>query len=492
MMITSLNGLKNTLLLTLTLLIVISCGKNDETQSLNPTVFDSQIIIGSTDWKEISELSTTNSIRKASSPVADVTLAAVQSRCTGFLISEDVLMTNEHCIPSASDAVGVTASFRHLKGVSESSWETYDCSTFLMNNVEHDFALLKCSGSPGRKFGFVSIDSNEKSTGLSVYVVQQNCDYYLERGCDWTKKYSTGSFTEVSDEYTHNADTLGGSSGSPVFDSATHKVVGLHHAGYGNNGLGRGYENYAVKMSEIVPVINSQYPDLLSSDVDSPVSSGNNNSLSSAFKLTGKTQVVSGQGISSEDEFDYYTVKAKKNSNVSVKVKFYHSKGDLDVYVVSSNGEVLEKFESSTDDESFSFKSLGEEVYFVVLGYRGAVNTYTLSVDVVDSNVKNDSFESASQLDFFQEEEFSLSENDKDFFFFDLTSTRSVDIKVEFAHAKGDLDVKVFDVNKKLVASSLSTMDIEEVSKYLSKGRYYVQIYGYKGVGNSYKIILSK
>lgn len=494
MMITSKNCLKKTLLLTFTLLIVISCGKSDETQSSDPTLFDSQIIIGSTDWKEISDLSTTHSIRKASSPVADVTLAMAQSRCTGFLISEDVLMTNEHCIPSASDAVGVTASFRHLKGVGESSWETYDCSTFLMNNVEHDFALLKCSGSPGSKFGFVTIDSSEKSADQSIYIVQQNCDYYLDRGCDWTKKYSTGSITEVSDEYTHNADTLGGSSGSPMFDSSTHKVVGLHHAGYGNNGMGRGYENYAVKMSEIVPVINSRFPDLFSSnDVPGEVDvTENNNSIAKAFKLSGDNQSLQGLSVDSSSDLDYYSIEASSGDKVSVSVNFSHSRGDLDIYVVSSSGKVLSKSETSTDNEKFSFESSGEKVYFVVFGYQGAVNSYSLNVSVESLDVENNSFEAAKEVSFSKEKEFTLDQNDTDFFFFELSSSSSIEITVNFLHSKGDLDIKLFDSSKKVVASSLSTKDVEEVSKYLSKGKYYIQVYGYKGVGNSYKLSVTK
>ncbi|ATH06846.1 hypothetical protein BIY24_02495 [Halobacteriovorax marinus] len=492
MMITSLKCLpKNLLLLTFTFALVISCGKNDETSSSDPALFDSQIIIGSVDWKEISDLSTTNSIRKASSPVADVTLPVMGSRCTGFLISEDVLMTNEHCIPSAAYAEGVTASFRHLKGVSESNWEEYDCSTFLMNNAEFDFALLKCSGSPGRKFGFVEIDSSHKSTGTSVYIVQQNCDYYSSRNCDWTKKYSKGSITEVADEYTHNADTLGGSSGSPMFDASSHKVVGLHHAGLGNNGMGRGYENYAVKMSEIVPVINARFPSLLGGGTPSSGDqTEDNNTLSKAFSLKGSSETLSGLSVESSDDLDYYSLKAARGAQVSVSVKFSHSKGDLDVYLVNSSGGVVKKVESSSDNEEFSYVSTGEKVYFVVFGYKGAVNTYKMHVTVSSQNVENDSFETAKALDTNHSEDYSLSKNENDFFSFEVSRTSSVSVKIEFTHSRGDLDMKIFDKNKKVVASSLSTKNVEEVTKSLAKGKYYVQVYGYKGAANDYSLTI--
>ncbi|PIK14839.1 serine protease [Halobacteriovorax sp. JY17] len=497
MMITSLQSLKKqSVLLILISIFFISCGKKDATSAGVAQLVDSQIIVGSLDWKEISDLSESNLIRKASSPIADVTLPAMQSRCTGFLISEDVLMTNEHCIPSASDAEGVTASFRHLKGVSEGAWEKYDCSTFLMNNSQHDFALLKCAGKPGRKFGFVKLDSSVKRSGASIYIVQQNCDYYSSRSCDWSKKYSKGTITDVLDEYTHSADTLGGSSGSPMFDASSHKVVGLHHAGYGNDGMGRGYENYAVKMSEIVPVIESRFPDLLvgGDSSDTPSSSQDDNgTLSKAFKLSGKNQSITGLEVSSGSDLDYYSIKADDGSEVTVRVIFDHSDGDLDIFQVSRSGSVIKKVESSTDNEEFSFVSNGEEVFFVVFGYKGAVNDYSMSVtSISNEEEENNTFDSAQVISFSGEKDFSLEKNDTDFFKFDLSKTTTVLIKASFSHGKGDLDMKVFDKDRKVIASSLSTKNIEEVSKTLSKGTYYIQVYGYKGVGNSYKLSVQK
>lgn len=245
------------LLLALSIVIIVSsCGQQNQN---GDEVLGSSIIVGDLDWKEVTSLSSTHPIRVNSKAVADIDLPVMGSRCTGFMITEDILMTNQHCIPSSSYARGVTARFNHELNVQKSDIEEFDCSTFIGNNEELDFALLKCSGSPGRKYGVVSLSADAERVGASVYVIQQNCDYYSKSDCDWTKKYSLGSITKVADEYSHNADTLGGSSGSPVFSNSSNKVVALHHAGYGNNGMGRGYENYAVPMSKILPVLKTRF-----------------------------------------------------------------------------------------------------------------------------------------------------------------------------------------------------------------------------------------
>ena len=493
MMITSKKNRHQSLLVLVTLMtsLLISCGKQDQSEGSGAKLFDSQIIVGDIDWREITSLTSTTKIRKASSPVADIKLPVMGSRCTGFLISEDVLMTNEHCIPTEDHAAGVTASFRHLKGVSEANWETYDCSTFVMNNAEYDFALLKCSGAPGRKFGFVKLDSAQKRTGNSIYVVQQNCDYYSSRGCDWTKKYSKGKIVRIDGEYVHNADTLGGSSGSPVFDYQTHKVVALHHAGLGNNGMGRGSENYAVPMRDIVPVINGEFPGLIGGTSTPPSDqTDSNNSVATAFKLSGKTQTLEGLSISSKEDVDYYSIKAGSGDKVKIKTIFKHSRGDLDVFVIDARGNVLKKIESSSDNEEVSFTSKGETTYFVVFGYKDATNSYDLKVSVEKSSQSQRSDNTmATARVFTEDQDFSDaldSKSDVDFFKFSVRGTKTISASIEFSHSRGDLDLKLYDASGKVVKSAAGTKNIESITMKLSKGTYYLKVYGYKGAMNTY------
>ena len=67
-----------------------SCGNRKQSFSNSDDIVMGSIIVGSLDWKEITTLSSNSPIFENASFVGDVDLPAVGSRCTGFLISEDV------------------------------------------------------------------------------------------------------------------------------------------------------------------------------------------------------------------------------------------------------------------------------------------------------------------------------------------------------------------------------------------------------------------
>ncbi|MEX1100172.1 MAG: hypothetical protein WEB87_07090, partial [Bacteriovoracaceae bacterium] len=78
--------------------------------------------------------------------------------------------------------------------------------------------------------------------------------------CLPTQKISTGVLLgSNSTQIKHDADTLGGSSGSPIFDKGSHKVVGIHNAGL-NHGPNNGGTNYGIPMYRIVDHLKSAYP----------------------------------------------------------------------------------------------------------------------------------------------------------------------------------------------------------------------------------------
>jgi hypothetical protein len=226
-----------------------------------------KIIVGDfePDWVNI-EIVDNEQIREQSRAIGRLILPAKKNAaCTAFLISDDVIMTNHHCISSAEDAVGAKVYFNYL---SEGEHQTVICDKFISNNEKLDYALLKCEGSPGNIFGKVKLSQNEPDNGMPIYLIHQNCDYYQIKGCKRSKKLSFGSITGFnSSRVYHNADTLPGSSGSPIFSLDTHEVIGLHNSGSGheeNNGRrnGRGKTNLGIKMSQILSEIQVILPDL--------------------------------------------------------------------------------------------------------------------------------------------------------------------------------------------------------------------------------------
>ena len=488
------------------LVLVASCGSKNESGNV-PELSQGQIIIGGLDWVEIGDLSESNQIKEWSQAVADIDLPVMGARCTGFLISEDVLMTNEHCIPAASYARGVSVTFDHIKGTTESQRERFDCSEFIGNDSTLDYALLRCSGSPGSVYGYVSLDSQSFSRGKAITVIQQNCDYYNDRSCDWSKKYSKGKITQSSDEYTHNADTLGGSSGSPVFDSSTGRVIAIHHAGLGNDGQGRGVENYAVPMAKIVPHIVSRFPSLFDqvggdgdSDRDQATDKdpkGAGDSAASAYDLKSKTQSFS-ERIGVSGDFDFYKLVLKSGESAKVSVKFSHSKGDLDIKVLGTGNTVVAKSEGTTGIEQVELSSAGT-YYVVVYGYKDATGDYEFSLiksaassqatEFVDSS--NDS---AGQAKFYARPSSGAnlaieSSSDADYFGFELAAGESFVVQMKLKHSDGDLDLYVLDEDQKVVAKSETTTNVESVNfKATKSGKYFVLVKGYRGATGSYEL----
>ena len=228
------------------------------------------------------------------------------------------------------------------------------------------------------------LDVSSFQANSGVYVIQQNCDYYSNRDCYHTKKISRGTASVSDAQITHNADTLGGSSGSPVFSSITHEVVGIHHAGLGNNGQGRGVENYAVSMSKIVPYIQANFPSIAlgaqggGSPSAPPVQVRNNDTMEGAT-LMGRFKRVRG-AIDSSKDIDYFEFEVDQSDRVAIDLVIASARVDLDIYLIEKGAGLVAKSESITTVEEVSeFLSAGT-YYVLVKGYRGAVGNYTLTI----------------------------------------------------------------------------------------------------------------
>ncbi|MBI2521166.1 MAG: trypsin-like peptidase domain-containing protein [Bdellovibrio sp.] len=368
---------------------VLGCGRQQEAlNSSDSSIMSGAIIVGDVDWKDVTELDGSNPIRQNAKKVADLSLPAVESRCTGFLIGEDVLMTNHHCVTTAADAVGAKANFGHETGQAGEAL-TFTCDEFIGNNEEFDFALLRCKGKPGRTLGVVTLSGQNLQTGDKIYVVQQNCDYYLNRKCDWSKKYARGTIkgTNSDGDYKHDADTLGGSSGSPVFSEASNLVVALHHAGYGNNGLGRGVENYAVPMSKVVAKLRSNFP-VIAGQIGlggNPPGPSNrptyepNNSTAYAASVS-LPFATEGLSIDTAADKDWFKFSVVVKSSLTIKLQMANLSGDLDVKLFSSGGSLVGKSESVKQTEEITATLRPGVYYLQVYGYQGATNNYSLKI----------------------------------------------------------------------------------------------------------------
>ena len=164
--------------------------------------------------------------------------------CSGFLVGPSLLLTNHHCIfTDANDRKHQLQDIKVYMDYYGDDWKGGVSAGVLSvreASREYDYALLLLDKRLGDTYGWLEFDLNTPSKGRSVKIIQ----HPRGRPKEISRKHS--SITKVyADALHYQADTEGGSSGSPVFYSNGSKVIAIHHAGV------EGYWNEGVLMKNI-------------------------------------------------------------------------------------------------------------------------------------------------------------------------------------------------------------------------------------------------
>ena len=176
--------------------------------------------------------------RIASNAVARIIFRNGDPRGTGFLVSDRLLLTNNHVIPTKEFARGLVVEFRYEIGLGATAPNPIrfelDPATFFKTDEEDDldFTLIALgrqltTGANLSDFGCcpLSASSAKHSVGEPVTIVQHPDGDYKQVVLRENRILHRG------DTVLHYvADTEGGASGSPVFNDAW-QVVALHHWG---------------------------------------------------------------------------------------------------------------------------------------------------------------------------------------------------------------------------------------------------------------------
>ncbi len=81
------------------------------------------------------------------------------------------------------------------------------------------------------------------------------------------------------------------------------------------------------------------------------------------------------------NNLDWFAVTLAAPGDLLASIDFTHADGDLDLYLYSSDGTMIDYSTSTTDDEMVGVEGLEAGTYFLkVVGWQGAENTYDLEV----------------------------------------------------------------------------------------------------------------
>jgi len=269
----------------------LSYGRVDDFSSLITISYSSAAgeplgVIGSLDWLEVTDLARNSQEYQNARPVALLKLPD-GNWCTGFLVGPEILWTATHCIQdlSSQELEGVIAVFNWEAGVPPEQREEFLCNKVIaswpdLNSNSQAPAedrwgvtLLACQPgpigeeepeSPGGRWGVLRLCGEKAYPREPIYLIHQNdchgtssnCgirEYLTDLSADPNKKISFGVISDPQLEphiFGHDADTLGGSSGAPIFDPETGSVIG-YHRGW----IRKGEINIATSIKDIQPVL---------------------------------------------------------------------------------------------------------------------------------------------------------------------------------------------------------------------------------------------
>ena len=171
-------------------------------------------------------------VRGWAAPIARLSFVrgGQQYVCTGFLVTRDLLLTNEHCLGESEAALSALVEFGFDS--LNATPTTFRVSRLEAASVPLDYALVRLSRAAS-SFGRVTLTAAAATDGEALVIIQHPAGEFKQASID-DCKVKSASRPGVGDgptDFGHLCDTLGGSSGSPVLDRQTGGVVGLHHWG---------------------------------------------------------------------------------------------------------------------------------------------------------------------------------------------------------------------------------------------------------------------
>ena len=222
------------------------------------------------------------------------------------------------------------------------------------------------------------------------------------------------------------------------------------------------------------------------------------------------TQIRPDLSVESGDD-DWFQFTTLADGEVQIDLRFHHNLGDVDLRIFDADNNYLGGSFSVTDDESLAL-NLDQGTYYArVYGYAGASNpNYDLEITLPggggmiddDTYEDNDTLETAAELRGLINglntfDDLVALSGDDDYYRFNLPGTGGLgnELRIEFEHSDGDLDLALYRVEEddtfSLIEESQGIADSETISlSGEAAGDYVALVYGYSGASNSYSMMI--
>ena len=226
---------------------------------LDPPVFESsglEQLVGDDDTTPLNQFHPQDLYRQLARPVGRLAVefkTGKSAYCTAALVSDDLILTNAHCIFDASGnnlvRAGVLSMGYLSAGVKEGT-DQYEVAT--SSPIEFgtpgpegapDYVILRVkSGDPGKTWGTVQLSHDSPLDGGSLAIMHHPRGFPMVVSAGGKCRSTRLSQNDVF----HICDTQGGSSGAPVFALGSSKVVAIHYRKVGLS------ENAALRIDHLL------------------------------------------------------------------------------------------------------------------------------------------------------------------------------------------------------------------------------------------------
>jgi V8-like Glu-specific endopeptidase len=175
--------------------------------------------------------------------------------CTGFLVTANLILTNQHCLSSQSETLSAELDFDY--DADGAKPQIVRLKSLVRPNAARDYALAELAAPMSRQPLLLAASDYTKQPELVIVQHPAGKIKHVSIKQCKVEKNDVPGVTDAPTDFEHKCDTETGSSGSPVHHVATGHVVGLHHFGF-EEGVTDG-RNQAVKLLDVLNDLNANF-----------------------------------------------------------------------------------------------------------------------------------------------------------------------------------------------------------------------------------------